>query len=43
MAQAIAEPSAHQGLVGEDRLLRRLRLRDARVQSRNFGCAQECH
>ncbi len=34
-------PAAHQGLGGEDRLLRRLRLRDARVQPRDVGRAQE--
>ena len=30
-------------MVGEDRVLRRLRLRDARVQPRDFGRAQKCH
>ena len=36
-------PPAHQNMVGEDRVLRRLRLCDARVQPRDLGCAQERH
>ncbi len=36
-------PPAHQDMVGEDRVLRRLRLRDARIQPRDFGRAQKCH
>ena len=34
---------AHQDMVGEDRVLRRLRLCDARVQPRDLGRPQERH
>ena len=33
---------SHEGMVGQDRILRRVRLRDARVQPCHVGSAEEC-